>query len=143
MRKKWISILLSMIMIASTLVGCGMATHVGVEPINDGKSIKREGEILAVGELDRAYIEGLNGFAYDIFDQLLSGDNVFISPYSISLALSMLYNGADQETRAEMAEMLGFDRLTNYTSEYDKEANDYMNANARYLMNSLHEADLR
>ena len=128
-------------MIASTLVGCGMATHVGVEPINDGKSIKREGEILAVGELDRAYIEGLNGFAYDIFDQLLSGDNVFISPYSISLALSMLYNGADQETRAEMAEMLGFDRLTNYTSEYDKEANDYMNANARYLMNSLHEAD--
>ena len=140
MRRKWIAIFISFVMVASTLVACGVATRVA-EPINDVKLFKGEDEILTVEELDKAYIDGLNGFAYDIFDQLTGDDNVFISPYSISLALSMLYNGADEETRVEMAQVLGYDRLRNYTSEYNKEANDYMNANARYLIDGLGKAD--
>jgi serpin B len=35
-------------------------------------------------------------------------ENIFFSPYSISTALSMLYNGADGNTRREMAELLGY-----------------------------------
>lgn len=141
MGKKWISIFLSLIMITVTLVSCSMASRISAKPINDIKSIQGKEEILSVEELDKAYIDGLNGFAYDVFDQLSRGDNVFLSPYSIFLAISMLYNGADKETRVEMAKMLGFDQLSYYTAEYHKEANDYMNANAQYLMELLHKTD--
>jgi serpin B len=53
----------------------------------------------------------------------------------------MLYNGADKETRQEMAEMLGYDKLKSYTADYSEAANQYMNANSKLLMESLRKAD--
>ncbi len=54
--------------------------------------------------------EGNNGFALDLYGQLAeSGDgNLFMSPYSISLALAMTYTGAAGNTADEMADTLGF-----------------------------------
>jgi serine protease inhibitor len=45
-----------------------------------------------------------NGFAFDLFRQILQGrtNNVFVSPYSVSIALQMLCNGAAGKTRAEI-----------------------------------------
>jgi serine protease inhibitor len=45
-----------------------------------------------------------NGFAFDLFRQILQGktNNVFASPYSVSIALQMLCNGAAGKTRAEI-----------------------------------------
>lgn len=50
-------------------------------------------------------------FAFDVFGELNKGDlneNVFISPFSISTALAMTYNGAEGETLEEMEEVLNF-----------------------------------
>jgi serine protease inhibitor len=57
-------------------------------------------------------IEGSNRFGLKLFHQILSaeepGENVFISPLSVHLALSMAWNGADADTRDQMMEVLGF-----------------------------------
>jgi len=50
-----------------------------------------------------------NGFAFRLYKQLKSErNNVFLSPYSISSALAMTYAGAREQTRNEMADVLGF-----------------------------------
>lgn len=60
--------------------------------------------------LDPAVIEGQERFGLALYDALLGesepGDNVFISPTSVAIALAMAYNGADGDTRAEMAAVL-------------------------------------
>ena len=50
-------------------------------------------------------------FAFQLYQQLCEKDfkNVFISPYSISAALSMVLLGAEGNTAAELLEGLGFD----------------------------------
>lgn len=56
-------------------------------------------------------IEGNSLFAFDIFRQLNKEDtdqNIFISPFSISTALTMTYQGAGTTTREAMAKALGY-----------------------------------
>jgi serine protease inhibitor len=50
----------------------------------------------------------LNDFGFRLLGTLASGstDNVIISPYSVSLALAMTYNGAAGDTKAAMAKTL-------------------------------------
>jgi serpin B len=55
-------------------------------------------------------VQGNNAFAMDLYRQLGQGgsDNLFYSPYSISLALAMTYAGARGQTADEMAAALHF-----------------------------------
>ena len=63
-----------------------------------------------------ALIESGNEFAFDIFKNIISGENegknVMISPLSISSALSMTINGANGETREAMLEALRLKGIT-------------------------------
>jgi len=55
-----------------------------------------------------------NYFGFNIFHQLLNedkGKNIFISPLSIHLALSMTYNGADSTTKEAMAKTLQIQQM--------------------------------
>jgi serpin B len=57
-------------------------------------------------------VEADNEFGLDIFKRIYENEkqtNFMISPLSLSMALSMAYNGAETETKAEMAEVLGID----------------------------------
>jgi serpin B len=60
-------------------------------------------------EVDSRLVEANTRFAFKLFKQLIEqqpGENVFISPASIAMALAMTYNGADGETKNAMAEVL-------------------------------------
>lgn len=65
--------------------------------------------------LDQQLITANQQFALNIYQALgnhASEENVFISPLSISLALAMTYNGADGETKENMANILQLDGMT-------------------------------
>lgn len=56
-------------------------------------------------------VAGNAEFALDLHEQLIAADdvdNVFVSPYSVSMALAMTYAGAGGETETAMRETLGF-----------------------------------
>ena len=68
-----------------------------------------------------AILEQSNEFSLNFFKAVsqLQDENLFLSPFSLSAALGMLYNGADGNTKAEIAKVLGF---SEYTPE---EVNNY------------------
>ena len=54
-------------------------------------------------------VKGNNQFAFDLYGRLRSRrGNVFVSPYSVSSALSMTYAGARGQTERQMAKTLHF-----------------------------------
>lgn len=53
-------------------------------------------------------VRGNNDLAFDLYRAEAGDDNLIFSPYSISLAFSMVYAGARDETEAQMAETLYF-----------------------------------
>lgn len=54
-------------------------------------------------------VDGNSSFAFNLYQELRETDeNLFYSPYSISLALAMTYGGARSETEEQMADALRF-----------------------------------
>lgn len=57
----------------------------------------------------QALLDGSNAFAFDFYRQVQGeSGNLIYSPYSISLAMAMLYGGADGETASQIASSLHF-----------------------------------
>ena len=66
-------------------------------------------------EVDPELVTANTGFALDLFDELCADSpdsNVFISPLSISTALTMVYSGSDGTTEEAMRTTLGYGTLT-------------------------------
>ncbi len=76
-----------------------------------------------------------NAFAFDLFRQVLINNadekNIFISPLSVSIALGMAWNGANGETKTEMATALKMSGMN------DDEINEYY----RIMLTALPEVD--
>jgi serpin B len=54
-------------------------------------------------------------FSFKLFSQVSKdrlSQNLLISPSSVAIALSLLYNGADGKTKQEMSQLLGFQNMT-------------------------------
>jgi serpin B len=59
-----------------------------------------------------------NEFAFNLYSQLKDAKgNICFSPFSISSALAMVYDGAREETKKQMGEVLKFDALPNTLNE--------------------------
>jgi serine protease inhibitor len=57
----------------------------------------------------REVVQGNTALAVDLYQQLRGGEgNLFFSPYSLSAALAMVYAGAKDGTRQQMAQVLHF-----------------------------------
>ncbi len=64
--------------------------------------------------IDHRLVTAINGFAFQVFSQLGKQNknrNLFISPFSLTMAMSLLYNGADGMTKQELAEILGIQNI--------------------------------
>lgn len=98
-------------------------------PVNN-VSATQPSEEVSINRLIAAH----NNFGFELFRQLLGkepGENIFISPTSVTLALSMTWNGARGETKEAMAQTLNLSGLT---------AEEVNKANA-FLLSSLRLAD--
>jgi len=65
-----------------------------------------------LNDIPRPFIEGAHKFGFDIFGECLNAadfkKNVFISPYSISSAVTLIYNGSAGLTKTEIEKALHF-----------------------------------
>ena len=60
------------------------------------------------------FVKGNNRFALNLYGELKSDEgNLFFSPYSISTALAMTFQGTEGQTQREMADVLHFDMSKN------------------------------
>ena len=95
------------------MVGCsGLAPVPGGER-PPGEAVSSDKPRVAAPDVDSAdladLVDGKSAFAFDLYHVLREGnDNLFYSPYSISLALAMTYAGAREETGRQMADTLHF-----------------------------------
>jgi len=70
---------------------------------------ERDTSVKVPEEDTRALVDGNTAFAWELYHELATEPgNVFLSPYSVSLALAMTYGGARGETESEMAKVLHF-----------------------------------
>lgn len=84
------------------------------EPQNQGKIFEYE-------DLDLRIVDSQNQFGFDLFKKLVveeEGENIFISPASIAIALTMTLNGADEETKEAMSKVLYLDAFSD--EEFNK-----------------------
>lgn len=96
-------ILIMNLIIGSLLIltsACGQVTNLGSS--NGSKNVEFDEDDF------KKIISANNKLALDLLPNLESNDNgnIFISPTSLYMALSMVYNGADAETKEEMAKVL-------------------------------------
>jgi serine protease inhibitor len=88
----------------------------------------------AEGKFDKRLVAANNRFGFELFNQLQrkdQGKNVFYSPLSVMLALSMAYNGAAGETKGAMQRTLKTEGLS---------LNE-LNAASAALINSLRNSN--
>ena len=123
MNKKIISLLLGACLCTS-LAGCRNADNNGGSVTKQKLLASKElGSDIAVGAKPApvdSYEElknGVNNFAFDLYDALPKDSNCFYSPYSISSALSMLDQGAGGETKTELESTLGIKDLSTWNTE--------------------------
>jgi len=99
----------------------GLAGIISLSLISCGVEPKKVEEKVSLDDINEKVIDGNNTLGLNIFKELCmedKGENIFMSPISISTALTMTYNGAKDNTKAEMESVLGYTGLdTNLVNE--------------------------
>ena len=108
---RWISGLLIVALLLPLVSACAPsqeATIVSANTSRDSEPDAGDAEIASVAA-------AVNGFGLDLYRALATerDGNLFFSPYSIALALTMTYAGARGQTAEEMAAVLGLALPTN------------------------------
>lgn len=121
MKKRGLAALLGICMLAG-IVGCGKSE---VKPVYTVEQAEKDyvepgggqgntGAENGTGQEEQepgTLRDGINQFAYNMYDELPAEENIFFSPYSLCSALSLLDVGAGSETKEELEQMLGITDL--------------------------------
>lgn len=103
---------------------------------------------ISLTSVEQSLLDANTDFAFRFFGQVCSTEdekpNVFVSPLSASLCLSMITNGASGNTLAEMQDVLGFpassfslDDLNNYNQKLTTALLDLDNTTQLGIANSI------
>ena len=125
--KKTFSFITVCLLAIGTLCACNKQTPDNIE--NDIP--KKPFEPIALTKAEREISDASNQFGFDVYHKIYKGDNMLISPLSLSLALSMATNGAEGKTAEEMLSTLGF-------AGQDKDA---LNSYYQKMISALLDAD--
>ncbi|WP_103666332.1 serpin family protein [Pseudanabaena sp. BC1403] len=90
---------------SSATLPISQSSPIAVIPTQKPRNSERNRQL----NLDTRLIEASHRFSFNLFDRIAKkqiNKNIFISPLSISLALSMTYNGASGETQSAMSRTL-------------------------------------
>lgn len=121
MKSKWLNVTSLGLVLLTGLAACAQPAS--------GDILRSEKPRVSpsVSQADMAVlVDGNNAFAFDLY-QVLKGpqDNLFYSPYSVSLALAMTYAGARNTTEKQMAAAMHYtlpqDRLHPAFNSLDQE----------------------
>ena len=100
--KAFVATIIALILCSSLVFTSSMANNIAPLPPQPEKEQLPE-------KVDERLTTATSKFAFKLYEQVLkqrSGQNVFISPMSVMLALAMTYNGAEGQTRQAMAKAL-------------------------------------
>lgn len=118
-------IFLSVILALSTIIGCLEST---IDALRDNTTET------VVGPIDSNVSKANTEFGFDLFNAIWESEknaNIFISPFSVSVALAMTLNGAAGETEQAMTDTLQLHDL----------ASDTINSSYYQLQNTLQTSD--
>lgn len=105
-------LLISLLMLS--LLGCGSSPSETSASASSTPSPSQERVAMTATEVDPRLVEAQTRFGFNLFSRILKQEpnrNVFISPSSIAIALSMTYNGAEGETARAIAKTLELEGL--------------------------------
>ena len=98
--------------VAAGIVLAGLSGGLMAQKINANSPKPGEPRLTAQSPnspVNSQFVDANTKFAFKLFKEILKQDskkNVFVSPTSVAIALSMTYNGADGETQQAMAKAL-------------------------------------
>ena len=102
--RRFLALMLAMVLLL-TPVGCGVSYAMTVVKSDTPRETDPQ---VDPSELEQL-VNGNTAFAFDLYHNLSTEEgNLFLSPYSISVALAMTYAGACGETESQMANTLHF-----------------------------------
>lgn len=80
--------------------------------VSCGKDRSEEERTVTI--IEQSIEQTQNEFAWELFEEVSESEdgNIFISPYSVFIALAMTVNGAEAETKEEMMQVLGVDNFS-------------------------------
>ena len=112
------------------LNSCDKAVNLPETEIDEASQIQDINQAIAAFQVPHQQ------FAFDLFKHVLANDpqaeNIIVSPFSISAALLMAYNGADGTTKTAMSKALNWDqkRLTDLNAIYNFYRNHLLSQDA-------------